>query len=177
MNDKKVFLISIKGRDKVGVISSVSSCLFDTGANLADASFSVLGQGFEFSAVAEFEEGISLDDVRSSLADLPLLAGARIEILPFGFSSARDDNATITHVVEITGGDRPGLVAGISETLMDYEANIVRMSSKTGLGSDGGTQYRTRFAINVASDRFDALSSAVFNTAGSMRLECRIETV
>lgn len=177
MNQKKVFLISIKGRDQVGIISAVSACLFDAGANLADSSYSVLGEGFEFSAIADFNSDIALAEVQLELSSLPILEGARIEILPFGFGSARGASATITHVVEITGGDRPGLVAGISEVLMDYDANIVRMSSKTGVATDGSAQYRTRFAINAEQSRFDELSAAVFNTAGSMRLDCKIETV
>lgn len=171
------FLITIIGRDQVGVVSEVSGYLFDIGANLADGSYAVLGQGFEFSCVATFVQNTELADVEAGLSTLPTLEDARITIAPFTFDLDRGEAAHISHVVEITGGDRPGLIARMSEVLMDYDANIVRMSSKREVDENGAAHYRTRFAINAANARFDAMSSALYNTAGSLRLECKIETI
>lgn len=177
MAQQENYLISIVGKDNVGVISSVSSYLFDIGANLADSSYAVLGAGFEFSAIATFDAAQSTSDIVTGLSELELLTGARVEVSPFDFGTSRGDSAKISHTVEITGGDRPGLVARISEVLMDYDANIVRMSSKRHVDADGEAHYRTRFAISVAEDRSTALSSALYNTAGSLRLDCEVETV
>nr|WP_281500835.1 ACT domain-containing protein [Kordiimonas marina] len=99
---------------------------------------------------------------------------ARITVAPFPFNLVRGDSAAITHVVEISGGDRPGLVARISEVLMEYGANIVRMSSKR-IPSKDGFDYRTRFAISAGPERFEQLESALYNTAGSLRLDCKVE--
>ena len=177
MNNSENFLISIIGRDQVGVISDVTGYLFDIGANLADSSYAVLGQGFEFSAVASFGVGQAIEDVTAGLSALPLLEDARISVVPFDFATARRDSATITHTVEITGGDRPGLVARISEVLMDYNANIVRMSSKRHVDEEGNAHYRTRFAICIDGERVSAVEAALYNTAGSLRLECSLEAV
>lgn len=171
------FLISIIGRDRVGVVSDVSGYLFDIGANLADGSYAVLGEGFEFSCVATFNENADLTEIQEGLSRLETLEDARITITPFAFGAERGETANITHVVEITGGDRPGLIARMSEVLMDYNANIVRMSSKRAIDDAGNAQYRTRFAISAQSERFEALSAALFNTAGSLRLDCNIEVV
>lgn len=177
MSNLENFLISIVGLDRVGVVSAVTSYLFDTGANLGDSSYAVLGEGFEFSCVATFDGGASLSEIEAGLADLEALEGARISIVPFDFDTTRGETATITHTVEITGGDRPGLIARVSEVLMDYGANIVRMSSKRSVDASGTAHYRTRFAINAAAGRSDALSNALYNTAGSLRLDCSIEPV
>lgn len=171
------FLVSIVGRDQVGIVSDVTGYLFDVGANIADSSYAVLGEGFEFSAVTTFVGGPTTDEISSGLAGLEALAGARITVLPFDFDTARAETATISHTVEITGGDRPGLIARVSEVLMDYDANIVRMSSKRHVDDEGGAHYRTRFAICAAQDRLQAMEAALYNTAGSLRLECRIEAV
>lgn len=170
------FLISIIGRDRRGVVSAVTGYLFEIGANLADSAFAVLGEGFEFSCVAEFGAGAEAEEVSAGLSSLDALEGARITVSSFPFGLDRADSAVITHVVDISGGDRPGLVARISEVLMDYDANIVRMSSKrmpTGTGFD----YRTRFAINVGEGRVSALEAALYNTAGSLRLDCGVEAI
>lgn len=171
------FLITIIGRDQVGVISEVSSYLFDIGANLADSSFAILGQGFEFSCIASFDADTQAAEIEKGLSAIECLQGARITVDTFKFDTDRSDAARITHVVDITGGDRPGLVARMSEVLMDYNANVVRMSSKRQIDGDGVAHYRTRFAINADQGRLEGLSSALFNTAGSLRLDCHIEEV
>ena len=171
------FLISIIGRDRVGVVSEVSGYLFDIGANLADGSYAVLGEGFEFSCIASFNQNTDLTEIQDGLLQLETLTDARITITPFAYSAERADTATITHVVEITGGDRPGLIARMSEVLVEYDTNIVRMSSKRVIDEEGEAHYRTRFAISAISERFEALSAALFNTAGSLRLDCNIEVV
>jgi len=170
------FLVSIIGRDRAGVVSEVTNYLFETGANLADCAYAVLGEGFEFSCVAEFPAGATCDEIETGLKDKELLAEARITVSKFPFELLRGDAGNITHVVEISGGDRPGLVARISEVLVNYDANIVRMSSRRISAVDGGFDYRTRFAIN-ASEPITALEAALYNTAGSLRLECQVETV
>lgn len=177
MAQQENYLISIVGKDSVGVISAVSSYLFDIGANLADSSYAVLGEGFEFSAIAAFGAVEDTGEIAAGLSELELLAGARIEVSPFDFATARGETATISHTVEITGGDRPGLVARISEVLVDYDANIVRMSSKRHVDADGEAHYRTRFAINVSDERKPALEAALVNTAGSLRLVCTVDPV
>jgi glycine cleavage system transcriptional repressor len=178
MNGSKsnTFLISVMGLDRVGVVSAVTSYLFEIGANLADSAYAVLGKGFEFSCVAEFEAAGAAEEVEDGLKSLELLAGARISVTPFQFDLVHGESGRITHTVEITGGDRPGLVARVSEVLVDYGANIVRMSSRR-TASDEGFDYRTRFAINVEGARLDALKNALSNTAGSMRLNCSLEAV
>lgn len=170
------FLISIIGKDQVGVVSAVTNYLFETGANLADCAYAVLGEGFEFSCVAEFDGGVETDEIEEGLGVIDLLEGARITVSRFPFELVSGEAGTITHTVEISGGDRPGLVARMSEVLVDYGANIVRMSSRRSVGDGGGFDYRTRFAINAAGPT-EALEAALYNTAGSLRLECKMQAV
>ena len=176
MKQQEKFLISVIGLDRVGVVSAVTSYLFEAGANLADSSFAVLGEGFEFSCVAEFEAALTQEEVSTGLDALELLQDAKISVTRFPFELLRGETGQITHLVEITGGDRPGLVAHISEVLVEYGANIVRMSSRR-ISSADGFDYRTRFAVNVAGARAAALENALSNTAGSMRLNCGMEPV
>lgn len=171
------FLISIIGKDQTGVVSSVTGYLFEIGANLADSSFAVLGKAFEFSCVATFDATLDREELENGLANLETLNDARITVTNFHYELERSDSGEITHTVEITGGDRPGLVARISEVLVDYDANIVRMSSRRVPLDDGTFDYRTRFAINLSMDRYQALEAALYNTAGSLRLECRLDPV
>ena len=169
----QTFLISISGADRVGVISSVSGTLYDAGVNLADASFAVLGEGFEFSALGEVEASVGASDIHAALSALACLEDARISVEPAPYASERLERGAVTHIVEFSGGDRPGLVARMSEVLQNHNANIVRMTSRRT--ERGGTDdYRTRFAVNVAAAEVEALENALFNTAGSLGLACEM---
>ncbi len=171
------FLISIIGRDQTGVVSEVTGYLFEIGANLADSSFAVLGEAFEFSCVGTFAVETRGEDLEKGLAELELLSGARITVSSFQYDLTRGAGGEINYLVEIKGGDRPGLVARISEVLMSYDTNIVRMSSRRVPLEDGTLDYRTRFAVNVPAGRAEVLEAALYNTAGSLRLECSLEAV
>jgi len=171
------YLISIMGRDTTGVVSGVTGYLFEVGANLADSAFAVLGEAFEFSCVASFATDMDLAELEEGLKAVDAVAEARINISRFNYDLDRSESGEITHQIEISGGDRPGLVARVSEVLMDYHANIVRMSSRRIALADGGFDYRTRFAVNIATDRAWALDNALVNVAGSMRLRCRMDPV
>ncbi len=177
MRPADIFLISVTGKDRVGVVSAVTNYLFETGANLADCAYAVLGEGFEFTCVAEFSAGTTREEIETGVAAIELLEGARITVSRFPFEVSRGETSEITHVVEVKGGDRPGLVAQLSEVLVDYDANIVRMSSRRTVIEGQRYDYRTRFAVNISPERFTALEAALYNTAGSLRLECQVTEV
>jgi len=169
-------LITITGKDRVGVVSAVTSYLFETGGNLADCAYAVLGEGFEFSCVAEFDADVTQEEIELGLSENDLLSGAHIRVSRFPFQLMRGQTSEITHIVQITGGDRPGLVARLSEVLVEYDANIVRLSSRRAVGVEG-FDYRTRFAVYIPPGRVKALEAALYNTTGSMRLECQVSAV
>ena len=170
-------LISVVGRDRVGVVSAVSAYLFEAGANLADCAYTVLGQGFEFSAVADFATPTSTEEINEGLAALAVLDGATVAVTRFPFDPLRAESGAATHMIEVTGGDRPGLLARISELLVDYDANIVWMNSRRVATGRDSFDYRTRFAVHVRPERAVALESALYNSAGSLRLLCSMEPV
>ena len=162
-------LISIIGADKVGLVSQVTGRLFDLGANLGDTTFAVLGQGFEFISLAELPAGVSDAEVTTALAEMPELDGAEIRVTQFQYRADRDDSGEVTHRIEISGGDQPGLVARLTEVFVAYGANVVRMNTHRSPGR-GVHHYTTRFAVSIPADRADACLAAVGNTAGQMHL-------
>ncbi|UTW54209.1 glycine cleavage system protein R [Kordiimonas sp. SCSIO 12610] len=176
MSDDMNYILRITGSDDVGHIATITGYLFEIGANLADTSFAVLGTGFEFSSLIEFNANIDANEIEEGLRAQGLPDNTRISLTPASYGFDRDAGSVITHVVEFSGGDRPGLVARMSEVLGKYSANIVRMSSRRSEG-DEGYDYRTRFAVNIQPDTYKALETALYNTAGSLRLKCKVETV
>lgn len=166
-------LVSVFCPDRTGLVAAITGRLFDLGADLGDTSFAMLGSGAEFTSVCELPASVSAEEVEGDLATLPVLSGARVSVRPFELEAAHGAAGTITHRVVVSGGDRPGLVARLSEVFGEFQANIVRMDAQR-LPEQG--IYVTRFSVAIPS-RTEACLATVANTAGELNLACTVETV
>lgn len=167
------FLVTAFAPDRTGLIADIAGRLFEMGANLGDTTFAVLGSAAEFSSVVEMPEGSTPDAVQADLKLLPELAAARIEVLPFEMNPHHEPQGHITHRIAVTGGDRPGLIARLSELFGQYHANIVRMNAQRIPGPDGGTDGSvlvTRFAVSIPPESEQACLASAGNTAGELGL-------
>lgn len=170
-------LITITGPDQVGLISAITGRLFEMGGNLNDTSFAVLGTGFEFSAVCDIPGEVIPEQIEASLKPLDGLSGATVRVEPFGLGGEQAENARITHRIEISGGDRPGLIARLSEAFLDYGANVVRMNSVRVPGAGGRATYITRFSAYIPEGRETSCLAAIGNTAQQLQCEASWEKV
>ena len=166
-------LISIFCPDRTGLIAAIAGRLFEVGANLGDSSFAMLGSGAEFTSVCEIPRDLSAAEIEADLASLPVLAGARISVRPFELEAAQGPLGRITHRVTVSGGDRPGLVARLSEVFGEFQANIVRMDAQR-IPEQG--VYVTRFSVSIPH-RVQACLATIGNTAGELNLSCHVEEV
>ena len=165
-------LITIFCPDRTGLVSAIAGRLFEIGANLGDSSFAMLGSGAEFTSVCEIPADIAVADIEADLTTLPELAGARVSVRPFELDAAHGPQGRITHRIVVSGGDRPGLVARLSEVFGQFNANIVRMDAQR-VPEQG--LYVTRFAVALP-ERAESCLATIANTAGELNLACHIET-
>ncbi len=166
-----VALVSVLCEDNPGLIAAIAGRLYDIGANLGDTTFAVLGGAAEFNAVCELPAGVSLTAVQSELARLPALAKAKIAVTPFGYQPVHAEQAHITHRIEITGKDSPGLIARLSEVFLQFGANIVRLNSERLPGA-GETHYMLRMAVFIPAGKASTCLATVANTAAQLALTC-----
>ncbi len=164
-------LVSIFCPDRTGLVAAITGRLFEVGANLGDTTFAMLGTGAEFTSVCELPADVPASQLQSDLAALPELSGARIEVRPF--QSADGPQGRITHRVVLSGGDRPGLIARISEVFGEFKANIVRLDAQRFPEQN---LYVTRFAVAIP-ERAEACLNTVSNTAGELNLSCHVEEI
>ena len=169
-------LVSIICEDYTGLIAEVTGHLFDLGVNLGDTTFAVLGGAAEFTSVCEVPRGLDLASVEKDLRTLAGLARqtrAKITVTPFGFSVVHGESARITHRIEITGEDSPGLIARLSEVFVGYGANIVRLNSERVPGGGGrGDRYVSRLAVSIPPEKTQACLATVANTAAELHHSC-----
>jgi glycine cleavage system transcriptional repressor len=170
-----VALISITCPDRVGLVSAVSGRLFELGANLGDTTFAVLGGGAEFTSVVELPEDMELEAADAELRALPELEAADISVTRFALPPVHGPLGRVTHKITVTGGDRPGLIARLSEVFVQFGANIVRLNAERIDAPGGGSQYAVIFAVFLPEGSAQSCLATVANTAGSLALSCQWE--
>ncbi len=170
----ELVLVSMVCPDQVGLIAGITGRLFDLGVNLRDVTFAVMGQGAEFSAVCELPARMDVEELHASLATVPELAGVQIKVMRFAFDPTPGPLARITHRVEVSGGDQPGLIARLSDIFTQFGANIVRLDAQTlpdhALPDHEGGRYTIRFAVAIPAERAASCLNTVANTAESLGL-------
>ncbi|MDA8229981.1 MAG: ACT domain-containing protein [Magnetospirillum sp.] len=164
-------VIAIFCPDQTGLVAAITGRLFEIGANLGDSSFSMLGSGAEFTSVCDIPDGIGPAEIQADLAALPELARAQVSVRPFELDAAHGPSGRVTHRIVVSGGDRPGLIARLSEVFGQFRANIVRMEAQR-IPEQG--LYITRFAVAIP-ERAEACLATVANTAGELNLSCHAE--
>ncbi len=169
-------LISVIGPDRQGMIADVAGRLFDLEVNLGDTTFAVLGEMAEFTCLADVPEQHKLSDIERELKAMPGMKESKISVTGFELGPVHAESGHITHRVELSGEDRPGLIARMSEVFGQFGANIVRMNSERLPGGDGD-RYITRFAVFVPERRAHACLATVANTAGELRMTFHYEEV
>src|SRR5262249_11333693 len=168
----KTALISILCEDRTGLIAAITGRLFDLGVNLGDTTFAVLGTGAEFTTVSEVPDILSLRQGEDELKDLAELRDAKLTVSDCSFKPVHGPSGYITPRIEIVGPDSPGLIARLSEAIVGYGANIVRLNSERVPGS-GGINYATRIAVSIPSGKEQACLATVGNTAAELKLTSR----
>lgn len=163
-------LVSIIGPDRVGLVSAIAGRLFDLGANLGDTAFAVLGGGAEFTAICEFSAEMDLETLERELETLPELDGAEINVSRFDLAATHPASETITHMITVSGGDSPGLMARLCEVFVQFNANIVRLNSERVPGG-GGHQYVITTAVAIPTEATSSCLATIANTAGELGLD------
>ena len=169
-------LITVVCPDRTGLVAAIAGCLFDLGINFSDTTFAVLGGAAELTAVCEAPEGLTREHIADQLAATSGLEDAEIRVTPFNLSPTHGPTASVTHQVTIEGEDHPGLIARLTETLVDFNANIVYLTAERIAGS-GNPRYRIRLSVWIPQARARACLSTLANTASGLGMSCESETV
>jgi len=169
----KTFLISVFCPDKTGLVAGIAGALFELGGDLGDTTFAVLGGGAEFNAVTEFPDDVEQSEIEAALAAAPELDGARVEVMPFELAARHGESGTITHRIELSGGNRPGLIARVAEAFVQYKVNVVRLNAERVPGRD---DYVIRLAVWIPKANMASCLATINNTAGELGLNCRWES-
>ena len=133
----KKIVISILGQDRPGIIAAVSRALFLADCNIENVSQTILQAEFSGIFIASIPANRSASDLRSHLekALAPLKQHVYVKYLEYDKGDYPFDESE-PFIIVTKGPDRKGLVAGITEVIARFGANVTNMQAVFEGGED-----------------------------------------
>jgi glycine cleavage system transcriptional repressor len=119
--------IAAIGRDRPGIVASVSRVLYDLGCNVEDSSMTLLRGNFSMMLVIACPDELSADGARDAMQPACDELGLTFSVLEV------DDRETVpkpTHILTVYGGDKPGILMATTELLAADGVNITDLNSR-----------------------------------------------
>ncbi len=173
----EIYHVSLSCSDRSGLVAAITGRLFDLGGNLKDTTFAVYGTEAEFTALVAMPDHVTADGIRQALGSLDEAPGAKVAVEPFRHPTVHGPKGRVTHVITVSGGDQPGLIARITEVFGEFGANIVHLEATLDPGPEPEGRYTIRFSVYLAPESAKNCLATVANTAESMNLSCHWDAV
>jgi len=127
--EKNFYVISVIGKDQVGIVSEVTQLLFKQGLNIVDIEQTVIHSQFTMVLLLQpLRIRFQPDSLRSSLNRLAKRRGMSITMTPLHeFKGLRLAEMKRPYVLTLLGPDRTGVVAAFSSSLAKHHCNIERI--------------------------------------------------
>jgi phosphoserine phosphatase len=127
--EEDFYVVSVIGKDRVGIVSKVTQFLFKKGFNIIDIEQSVIHSQFTMVLLIQpFHVRFQLNQIQTGLSRLAKELRMNITVTPLQeFKGLRLAETKKPYVLTILGADRPGIVAAISSTLAKHHCNIDRI--------------------------------------------------
>jgi phosphoserine phosphatase len=124
-----LYVVSVIGEDRVGIVSEVTRLLFKRGMNIIDIEQTVIHSQFTMVLLLQpVRRQFRLNVIRKELQHLGKRREMNITVTPLHeFRGLRLAETKKPYVLTIVGSDRPGVVAATSSTLAKHRCNIERI--------------------------------------------------
>jgi glycine cleavage system transcriptional repressor len=125
-------MLTLVGKDQLGIVAKVTTALYKSGCNLGEASMLRLGGNFSIMLMVSYDNDkkqlyVLLEDVVREL-NLHL----HIDAIEGHLHQHRDPEVRIT----VHGADRAGIVAQVTSVLTEAGLNILDLESDVGGNTD-----------------------------------------
>ena len=126
---KKMLSLSAIGKDKTGIVSSISEILFKLGCNIEDSTMTLLSGQFAVILLLDCPKNSDVPKIKRSL-------NSSIKKLGLSYSINEVDNPKTNkknfgdYIIAVYGSDRVGIVYNVSKFLADKKINITDVQTK-----------------------------------------------
>lgn len=152
-------VVSISGRDEVGIVRKVSSAVAEHNANMEESKMAILGGDFAMIVYVSMEQAESSDKLASKLrSELPNFSVSVRE------TTAPEEAEAPKSIwsISLEGPDHPGIVAALSEALAKNGCNVLEMETETTTAPFAGYElFKVSGVLTVDENHLDGLSKAL----------------
>lgn len=120
-------MLSAIGKDKPGIVASVSSVLFQAGCNIEDSTMARLGGDFAIMLMLRLPEGFTSQQLAERLGQLQRQTQLTIHVADLRPEEAEPQPESPKHLVLVYGSDKPGIVARLTALLSERNVNITNL--------------------------------------------------
>jgi glycine cleavage system regulatory protein len=164
-------VVTVIGKDRPGLVESVSAVVEEHGGNWVESRMSRLAG--EFAGILRVSVPAARADALAEALEGLRAGGLRV-VVERGFEEAVEEGHVI--VLELIGGDRPGIVHKISEALAARGVNVDELNTECdGAPWSGDTLFKAtaRLRVPKALD-LDQLRESLEAIAGDLMVDISI---
>lgn len=151
---KDLYVVSVIGEDRIGIVSEVTQFLFRRGFNIVDIEQSVIHSQFTMVLLIQpIRPRFRLNQLKTGLSTLSRKLEMKITVTPLHeFKGMRLAENKKPYVLTILGTDRPGVVASLSSMFARHHCNIERIKMIAR-----GELLAMEMAVDLRNARFPEL--------------------
>lgn len=134
---KKFAAVTVLGKDRPGIVGSVTKVLYETGCNIEDSSMTMLANEFAMILLIALPDKLTLNKLSDKFSELTNKTDLNVSLKPLKASEEEKSCPKGTpYIISVYGSDKPGIVYNISKYLSDKKINITDV--QTSISSIAG---------------------------------------
>ena len=148
-------MLTLVGQDRPGIVAGITTALFDTGAQLGEASMMRLGGNFTIMLMVKSK--LSIEQLEQSIA--PVVTEMNLNSHFQDIEASLHQHEIPDSRITVYSADRPGIVARTTTALLEAGFNIMDLESDVA-----GTEQEPIYIMNIegiAAQGYEALEQAV----------------
>ncbi len=169
-------IITVLGKDRPGIISQISTILYEHSCNLENVNQMILQDQFAGFFFIEPPRQITASQLEQVFLEKTADSGLTIHVSPQGGNgNPPEETPTDVFLITTIGPDQKGLVARFSSIIASFKANIINLKAVFKGGSDPNANvmsYQVSISPSIDSP---ALFAALRAKAGELNLDIRIQ--
>ncbi|MDH5327742.1 MAG: amino acid-binding protein [Gammaproteobacteria bacterium] len=157
------YMLSVLGKDQAGIVSRVSTELFNAGCHLGEASMNRLGGNFTIMMMVRADNP---EDLIQRLNPITLDMDLRLHIDPIAASLHDHRQANVR--ISVYGADRAGIVSHVTSVLARAGLDILDLQSDVA-----GSEDKPVYVMNIegyAAQGVEALQQALAQISSDVQV-------
>lgn len=175
---KNYFLISAFGKDRAGIVASVTEVLFDLGGNIQDATMTRLGGQFTLMLVVGVPGKVTAAKVESGFRSLGKRLGLTLTVKSVSPALAKGGRREEpSYLLSVYGTDQPGIVYKITQALAERKVSVTDLQTKA-VTRAGSPLYVMLLEIQIPKGLdMDALRTDLDNLRQALKIEITLQDI